>query len=377
MNKFKKTKLIYFTFIIFLLLSSIALSDQKITYRNSSFKFRFQVPSNWKEVDIRKIETDVNPNIVFKAFKPTPESLLIVTAQKTDFSLATQGWLPFLIEPFKDEKTLTIIKSEIKSFGKNTFASLVVKGKGTGTTLFKGDIDTIKHIYLISNGEDLIFFVLIAPEKSYNSINKVLTEQVLNTLVFEQVKIAKLKEIVPVTIGEEATSKPQEQPQAPKPEEKPAQPQPVTKPEVPVVKPEIKELAPSDILALKQNISNLGFILLFPQGKSFADFALLLPSNDFKASFVKIIVPQVIKSTDGSEQIIWLIPRNLVDTEITDLLMIMLPDQKVAGLVPLKLIKPYLDPYNDQFLQLLADKKIEEEGITIKEYISKNSIIKF
>ena len=351
MKKINNLKFLFFLSLIFLTILSYSFAENKVTIRDENFHFRYQIPSSWKEVNV---ETDINPSIILKMFKPTPKSLLVVTAQATDFDYSPQEWLPIILEAFSEDKTLTITTKGIGTFGKNKVVSIGVRGKGTGITLDKGNIDTVRHIYFIPNGNNIIQFILTAPLEEYTNANKMVRE-VLNTLVFEEVKLV----------------------EAPKPEEKPVQPQPVTKPEVPVLKPEVKELAPSDILALKQNISNLGFIFLFPQGKSFADFALLLPSNDFKAYFVKIIVPQVIKSTDGSEQIIWLIPKNLVDTEITDLLMMMLPDQKVAGLVPLKLIKPYLDSYNDQFLQLLADKKIIEEGITIKEYISKNSIIKF
>jgi hypothetical protein len=350
MKRIYSIKFLVIIFFIFLTIISYSFAEDKVTIRHENFHFRFQIPSSWKEV---KMETDIYSGIILKMFAPTSKSLLVITAEKIAIAIPPEKLLTVVLEAFSEDKTLTITAKGIGTFGKNKVVNIRVRGKGTGITLDKGNIDTVRHIYFIPNGNDIIQFILTAPLEEYTNVNKMVRE-VLNTLVFEEVKLV----------------------EAPKPEEKPVQPQPVTKPEVPVVKPEMKELAPSDILALKQNISNLGFILLFPQGKSFADFALLLPSNDFKASFVKIIVPQVIKSTDGSEQIIWLIPRNLVDTEITDLLMIMLPDQKVEGLVPLKLIKPYLDPYNDQFLQLLADKKVEE-GITIKEYISKNSIIKF
>jgi hypothetical protein len=152
----------------------------------SQFHINYRIPSGWKEINLHEqvLDTDINSDIILRAFEPTGGSLVLLTGYFIDDVYSPSDWLNAMVSAFSNDSNIRIIGKGIEKIGNNTVVNLVLSGKGNGHKFIVGGaVDTVRDTYLIPNGREIIQFILICPRTQYSSLRSSI-RNVVGTLVF-------------------------------------------------------------------------------------------------------------------------------------------------------------------------------------------------
>lgn len=152
-----------------------------------SLTLECQIPKSWVLIDLdrEKIDTDINPDIVIKAFKIHNNALILVTAYFLDDTFTLNDWLEAMKEAFSGDKNIKVINGEIEKIGRYDVVSLSVVGKGKLYRFDKnGIINIIRHTFLIKHGSAIIQFIIICQENQYSMLKSIVSN-VIKTLCFK------------------------------------------------------------------------------------------------------------------------------------------------------------------------------------------------
>jgi len=170
-----------------LILTVLLFFIYTVSAMSEGLSLECQTPENWKEIDLdkEKIDTDISPDIVIKAFEPSENSLLLVTAYFLEEQFTPAEWLNAMTDAFSGDKNIKIIERKVEKLGANNVVSLALLGKGKLYRFDKnGDMNIIRQTFLIPHGTAIIQFILICPESQYNQLKPVVSN-VVGTLIFK------------------------------------------------------------------------------------------------------------------------------------------------------------------------------------------------
>jgi hypothetical protein len=388
-DKGVKTKLIklekslYLVLGIILLLTFTCPATGAIV-KESQPSMEYQIPSSWREIDLNKekLDTDINSDIILRAFEPSKGSLLLVTGYFLEDQFSISEWLSAMRTAFSGDKNIKIVKGEIERIGKNNFVSLAISGKGTGYKFNeKGKVNTIRHTFLVPNGQEIIQFILICPEAQYSKLQSAV-RNVLGTLTLKKV-ISKttsppppVKEKETAQIKVETSTKPKEVTSTVKPtEEKVLAPTNEKTPvETPKVTPNIPmeeqtTLSDLELLRIKLFLLENDIWVFTPEVRNNLCDMVIMTSSSKKAYRAKILVAKVEESPSGYN-LIWSIPKDILNT--TDLLILLKENKQVGWIVPLEDMLSLADRDKEKNVFLISSlKKIFGEQLTFLEYLDK------
>ena len=323
---------------------------------------KYQVPDSWRKIDLDKetLDTDISLDIILRAFEPAKGNLLLVTDFSLEDEFTSSQWLNAMKEAFSGDKNIKIIREGIEKIGKNEVVSLALLGIGNGTKFDeKGKVKTIRHTFLIPNGNEITQFILICPETQYSKLLPAI-RNIVGTLTLEE-KVAKVTS-PPTPVKKKEIASPIREEKA-----TPAElTKVVTIPSIPIE--EQDKLSAIDLLRIKLSFLENGILVFNPEVRNnLCDMVIMTPSSK-KAYRAKILTPEV-EGSPSEYNLTWSIPDYILNT--VDLLIFLREDKQVGWIAPLEDIRFIAKWDKDKNELSISSSTKLFGGLTFSEYLDK------
>lgn len=146
----------------------------------AAFGFTFTAPAGWTQA--KDTSTISVPGEVCCAWSPDGTSTLTVFRQKPPKPVNPRGFLTASVKAFQTSLGATVEQQDVRDVGGMRAMWMVVTGKGNGAAIDgKGTVPTSQHWVAIPRSDDVLIFLLIAPQEKFAAYDTAL-QQALGTL---------------------------------------------------------------------------------------------------------------------------------------------------------------------------------------------------